>query len=147
MFVLFRDLIQVQAMEQEDDGLQRGRNRQGLLPDFRLELPTPLGQPSNQLAELKVIGAAGTCYPRRFARRKRGVERWAEKLQAVLNRRCVQDDQIGPFQKRLDSYGPLVGLVVRAYQEGSKDLYTLLEIMADSQLRAERAQSMTGLSS
>ena len=36
VFGLFRDLLPVQALE--EDGLQRGRNRQGLLPDFRLEL-------------------------------------------------------------------------------------------------------------
>ena len=42
------------------------------------------------------------------------------------------------MQRKLNSYGygPLVGLVVGAYQEGSKDLHTLLETMADSQLRA-----------
>ena len=74
VFGAFRDLIPVQALEQGDDGLQRGRGRQGLLPDFRMELPTPLGQPTFQLAELKVIGAAGSCYPRSgaCARRKRG---------------------------------------------------------------------------
>ena len=40
------------------------------------------------------------------------------------------------MQRRLDSYVPLVGLVVGAYQEGSKDLHALLDTMADSQLRA-----------
>ena len=76
VFGAFRDLIPVQALEQEVDGLQRGRGRQGLLPDFILELPTPLGQVELQLAELKVIGAAGTNYLRSgpFARRTRGVQ-------------------------------------------------------------------------
>ena len=40
------------------------------------------------------------------------------------------------MQRRLDSYGPLVGLVVGAYQGGSKDHHALLDTMADSQLRA-----------
>ena len=48
------------------------------------------------------------------------MERRVEKLQgeyrrpqAVLDRRYhgVQDDQVEPLQRRLDSYGPLVGLV------------------------------------
>jgi hypothetical protein len=40
VFGAFKDLIPVNALEQEDEGLQRGRGRQGLLPDFRLELPS-----------------------------------------------------------------------------------------------------------
>lgn len=83
----FRHLIPVQALEEQED-LQRGRGRQGLLPDFRMELPTPLGQSASQLAELKVIGAAGSCYPRSgpCARRKRGVERRAAKLPGEYRR-------------------------------------------------------------
>ena len=75
VFGAFKDLIPAQALVQQQDGLQRGRGRQGLLPDFRLELPTAQGQPSYQLAELKIIGAAGQdWYPRsgQCARRKKG---------------------------------------------------------------------------
>ena len=39
--------------------------------------------------------------------------------------------------RRLHSYGPLIGLVVGAFQEGSKDLHSLLGTLADSQLRAK----------
>ena len=148
VFGAFRDLIPVQALEQEEDGLQRGRGRQGLLPDFRLELPTPLGQSTFQLAELKFIGAAGRCYPRSgtCARRKRGVERRAALLPGEYRRPLekldrkyyqVQQDQVGPLVRRLHSYGPLIGLVVGAFQEGSKDLHSLLGTLADSQLRAK----------
>ena len=49
VFGAFRDLIPVHALEEQDD-LQRGRGRQGLLPDFSMELPTPLGQSASQLA-------------------------------------------------------------------------------------------------
>ena len=76
VFGAFRDLIPVQALGEE--GLQRGIGRQGLLPDFEMELPTPKGQSTNWLAELKVIGEAGSCYHRSgpcFARRTRGVKR------------------------------------------------------------------------
>ena len=51
---LFKDLIPVVAMGEEEE-LQRGR--QGLLPDFRLKVPSPAGEPEYQLAELKIIGA------------------------------------------------------------------------------------------
>ena len=40
------------------------------------------------------------------------------------------------MQRRLDRFGPLVGLVVGAYQVGIKDLNAILDTMADSQLRA-----------
>ena len=36
---MFRDIIPVEALG-EEEGLERGRGRQGLLPDFRLELPS-----------------------------------------------------------------------------------------------------------
>ena len=55
VYGIFKDLI-VQALEQEAQ-LERGRGRQGLLPDFRLEIPSPAGEPSQRLAELKLIGA------------------------------------------------------------------------------------------
>ena len=50
--------------------------------DFDFQMLTPLGQSTFQLAELKVTGTAGSCYPRSWAcaRRKRGVERRAPKL-------------------------------------------------------------------
>ena len=39
VFVMFRDIIPVDDLG-EDDGLERGRGRQGLHPDFRLEWPS-----------------------------------------------------------------------------------------------------------
>ena len=56
VFGLFRDLIPVGAMDNEEE-LERGRGRQGLVPDFRIELPSPAGEPTARLAELKIIGA------------------------------------------------------------------------------------------
>ena len=56
VYGLFKDLIPHQALE-EEGCLERGRGRQGLLPDFKIEVPTPDGEPTERLAELKVIGA------------------------------------------------------------------------------------------
>ena len=39
--------------------------------------------------------------------------------------------------RRLESYLPLVGLVIGTFQEGSKDLHALLEHLADSQIKAK----------
>ena len=52
VFGAFRDLIPIQALEQEDEGLQRGRGRQGLLPDFRIELPSSQGEPQVRLEKV-----------------------------------------------------------------------------------------------
>ena len=112
----------------QEDGLKRGRGQQGLLSDFRMKLPTPLGESTFQLAELEVIGAAGSCYPwsGACARRKRGVERRAAKLPGEYRRPLEKPDrrhhgtqqgQEGPLVRRLNSYGPLIGLVVGAFQE------------------------------
>ena len=76
MLGLFRDIIPVEALS-EEDGLERRRGKQGLLPDFRLELPSPAGEPELRLAELKICGAVKRWYPcdGYLARRKAGVER------------------------------------------------------------------------
>ena len=39
--------------------------------------------------------------------------------------------------RRLEGFGHLQGIVLGAFQEGSKDLHSLLESMADSKLRAK----------
>ena len=39
--------------------------------------------------------------------------------------------------RRLESYGQLQALVVGSFQEGSKDLHSLLGILADAQLKAK----------
>ena len=126
----------------EEEGLQRGRGRQGLLPDFRLEIPSPAGEPEIQLAELKIIGAVERWYPRRgaLARRNRGVERRVIPLPAEYSNPLAKLDmkyhgtplgQVGPLERRLQSYGRLQCLVMGTFQEGSKDLHALLETLAD----------------
>ena len=148
VFGAFRDLIPVDALQQGEGELQRGRGRQGLLPDFRIEMPSPVGEPSLKLAELKCIGAVPRWYPRSgtCARRKRGVERRGEKLSeeyrkplALLDTRYhgTPVGQVGPLVRRLESYGQLQGLVMGSFQEGSKDVHSLLDILADSQLKAK----------
>ena len=57
VFGAFRDLIPVDALKQGEGELQRGRSRQGLLPDFRIEMQSPVVGPTLKLAELKCIGA------------------------------------------------------------------------------------------
>ena len=146
VFGLFRDLIPVEAMDNEEE-LERGRGRQGLLPDFRIELPSPAGEPTERLAELKIIGAVPRWYPRNggLARKKKGVERRAVPLPSEYRNPLAKLDtkyhgtqagQVGPLVRRLDGYGNLLCLVMGQFQEGSKDLHHLLENIAASMLRA-----------
>ena len=58
VYGIFSHLMPAVAV-QEGGELQYARARQGLVPDFRLRLPTPQG-PTDCLAELKVIGAGVT---------------------------------------------------------------------------------------
>ena len=62
VYGLFSDLVPAAAVT--DDGDLAGvRQRQGLVPDFRLHLPNPHGGvPDDYLAELKVISAGPSRY-------------------------------------------------------------------------------------
>ena len=54
VYGLFSDLIPAQALNR----MERGRKRQAIVPDFRMEMPRPTGGTSHQLAELKIV----SCY-------------------------------------------------------------------------------------
>ena len=62
VYGLFADLLPATAVEEGGD-LEWVRARQGLVPDFRLRLPTPEG-PRDCLAELKVFSAGVSWFPR-----------------------------------------------------------------------------------
>ena len=124
VFGIFRDIIPVEALS-EAEGLERGRGRQGLLPDFRLEMPSPAGEPDLRLAELKIIGAVKRWYPRNgeLARKKKAVERRAAVLPeeyrkplSVLDNKYygTLEGETGPLVRRLHGYGRLQCLVVGA---------------------------------
>ena len=49
----------------------------------------------------------------------------------------VPEGHVGPLQRRLLEYGNLQCLVMGTFQEGSKDLHSLLETLADHKLRAK----------
>ena len=76
VYGLFSDLLPA-AVEHGGGDLEWGRSRQGLIPDFRLRLPTPEGT-NDSLAELKVISAGVTWYPRGVD--GRGTDRRAGRL-------------------------------------------------------------------
>ena len=150
VYGLFSDLLP--ASTEEDGGeLEWGRNRQGLIPDFRLRLPTPEGT-SDSLAELKIVGAGVTWYPRGVE--GRGTDRRAGGLPRLYKRKLSKYDtkyhgtangQTGPLVQRLESYGKLWGLVVGPWGEGSKDLHSLVKIIGESMVAARgRARGWEG---
>ena len=61
----FADLLPATLM-QEGGELQWGRARQGVVPDFKFMVNSPDG-PQSSLAELKIISAGKTRYPRGVA--------------------------------------------------------------------------------
>ena len=65
------------ALEEEGGELQWGRARQGKVPDFQFLLPSLEG-PTQRLAELKVVSAGKTWFPRGVA--GKGTDRRAARL-------------------------------------------------------------------
>ena len=83
------------------------RARQGLIPDFRMRLPDSGGLTDN-LAEIKFIGAGAGCFPRGVAgrgkdRRDNGLPNLYKPLDARFQ--GTQAGQSGPLVRRLESFG------------------------------------------
>ena len=143
VYGLFADLIPAHAVTQRGDSLDWGRARQGLVPDFKIRLPTPEGL-TDHLAELKFIGAGVSWFPRGV--RGKGTDRRAAGLPLLYKRALERLDsshhnipagQTGPLVRRLQSFGKLEGLVVGPWGEGSKDLHSLVKVLAETKLAAK----------
>ena len=146
VFGLFADLLPA-VLVREGGELQHARARQGLVPDFKLLLNTPEG-PDNCLAELKMIGAGKTWYPR--GQEGRGTERRARELSTAYERalwkydtrfygaeprgRAVPLPPPGPLVHRLRSYGSLQTLVAGPWGDLSDDFHELLKLMAETRV-------------
>ena len=123
--------------------MERGRRRQAMVPDYRLILPSPTEGTVTRLAELKVIN----CCPSRYqvGARERAVDRRANLLPGEYRKKARDVDrryvgtpegEVGPVERKLEQYGDLQGLVVGAFGEGSDDLHNLVQVMAESRVRA-----------
>ena len=141
VYGMFADLIPAHASAQGED-LQWGRARQGLIPDFRLRLPSPGGL-TDHLAELKFVGAGVSWFPRGVA--GKGTDRRANGLPNLYKNKLVPLDarfhatlpgQRGPLVRRLESYGRVQGLVVGPWGDCSKDLHSLVKVMGESKIAA-----------
>ena len=155
VFGLFGDLLPAELLE-EGGELQWGRARQGKVPDFKFIHQTPTG-PRPSLAELKVISAGKTWFPRGVM--GKGTNRRAAKLTHEYEMKLHDYDvrfhgaprrqagepepQPGPLVTRFRSLGSLEGgqLVAGPWGDLSPDLHKLLLIFAESRVAAmSRAQ-------
>ena len=139
------------ALEEEGGELQWGRARQGKVPDFKFTLATPEG-PMPRLAELKVINAGKTWYPR--GKEGRGVEKRADCLtkeyERVLRGYDVRfhgahplvqgqpEPAPGPLLARFRNLGGLSEgqLVAGPWGDLSSHFHQLLKLFAESRVAA-----------
>ena len=141
VYGLFSDLIPAVATGNGGD-LEMVRQRQGLVPDYRIRLQSEHGNPVDYLAELKVISAGPTRYYARGSRdkavdvRARALTReYRSKLEALdIKYLRVPRGQTGPLVQRLESWGELQGLVVGQFGEGSQHLHELLGQLAEAKV-------------
>ena len=139
VFGRFSGLIQQEGLNR----MERGRKRQGLVPDFLIELPLEGRRGSEQvLAELKVISCCPTRY--KSSNTSRAVDKRAGELHLEYVRKAknidrqfnlTEEGQKGPVLRKLETFGQVHGLVFGAFGEASEEVHKLLEILADSRFR------------
>ena len=126
VFGLFSHLIPQEGLNR----LERGRERQGMVPDFMLKVSNPAGGKADRLAELKVINCCPSRYPP--GRSDKAVDRRAGLLQGEYRLKARNADRVyggfvgvnyGPVERKLMQFGEVLGLVIGAFGEGSEDLH------------------------
>ena len=143
---LFAHLIPQEALNK----IESGRARQGLVPDFRIKFPptSTLGEDQVKLAELKLIGC-NSWYNSSAGNKVRATNKRAQGLQADYRRKAknldknipgTSDQGRGPVERRLDEFGQIIGLCFGAWGEGSDDVHSLVETLAQCRLRFQMQQ-------
>ena len=143
VFNLFSHLIPQEGLSR----LERGRKRQGLVPDFKLQG----GDGTDAvLADLKFISGSRSRYPRNPQPEKRAVDRRADGLSAEYARKARGVDReygrdlqldpvaappVGPVERKLLSFGNIHGYVFGAWGEASEPVHALVQTIASSRLR------------
>ena len=140
---LFSHLIPAAALTR----MERGRKRQAIVPDFRIEMPLPTGGGTRpQLAELKIISCCETWYP--AGGRMRGTDKKAGGLQqdrkkaknVDKNVLGMVDGQKGPVERRLEEFGEVLGLCFGAWGDASEGVHQLAQTIAESRLKYQGLQ-------
>ena len=149
VFGLFSHLIPQEGLNR----IERGRQRQGMVPDFMIEVNTPTGATEKRLAELKAFNCCLSRYP--AGGRGKAVNRRAGLLQGEYKRKAQEADRVygghdpnlaGPVERKLNQYGEVIGLVIGAFAEGSEDVHHLIQQLAEQRaiaLRLRRGREAT----
>ena len=130
--------------------MERGRKRQGLVPDFRLRIAGVEG-PGRELvlllAELKLISCCVTWYKRDPRPKEKAVDARAALLPGDYRGKARKVDtkfggvpagEEGPVARRLASYPRLQGWVFGAWNEASQDVHNLVPALAKARLKHEQ---------
>ena len=133
--------------------LEKGRKRQGMVPDFLLRVPgETVGEVGaagdvQVLAELKILSSCPTRYPRAPRAPEPAVARRANLLPGEYLRKArvmdrqyggVPEDAVGPVEGKLASFPPLQSLVFGAFNEASPDVHKLVHVVASARLQHEQ---------
>ena len=156
VFNMFADLIPQAGLNR----IERGRRRQGLVPDFKLRGEEGEG---DLLCELKAMSASESRYPRNPRRMDgaRGVDVRADGLTAAYALKAREIDwqhcgiprpprrqegepapprQIGPVETRLLTYGRVQGWCFGAWGEASREVHGLVQRLAKSKLEVSATE-------
>ena len=154
VFNLFSDCIPQEGLAR----IERGRHRQGLVPDFKLR---GRGGEGDQLCELKTMSACKTRYPTNPQRGVRAVDRRAEGLTADYIRKARATDreyggaprpppqlqgaqqvprEVGRVEARLLTYGRVTGWVFGAWSEASEPVHSMVQRVAEARLEVADLQ-------
>ena len=130
--------------------MERGRKRQGIIPDF--QLPGGGGESNSCLADLKFITGIVSRYPRNPQPRdepKRAVQRRANLVNKEYEKHAVKLDvrhngvpkagrgevqETGPVQQKLASHGDVEGWVFGVWGEASDEVHALIHRLAEARL-------------
>ena len=146
VFGLFSHLIPAQALSR----FERGRKRQAIVPDFRIEMPSHTGGTRFQLAELKVISCCESWYTPSAGGKVRATEKRASGLKAEYRRKArdvdkeareMKKEDKGPVERRLEEFGDILGLVFGAWGEASEMVHHLVQTLAESRLSFQGLKS------
>ena len=140
---LFAHLIPQEALNR----MERGRKRQAIVPDFRIEMPSATGGTIAQLAELKMISCCESWYTP--GSRVRGTDKRANGLPASYRRKArkvdqevldIEREERGPVERRLEEFGELLGLCFGAWGEASEGVHKLIQTLAEARLKFQGLQ-------
>ena len=133
---LFSPLIPASATSPTGN-LHTQRDRQACVPDILITFPTEHGPTSGQLAEIKSLSAGATWYQsnrKTVDVRAKGLPKlYLDKAKNIDRKYCgTPEDQEGPLEQRLKSFGELQCLVAGQYGEVSQHYHDLLAKLAKS---------------